>query len=186
MRRIGIFGGTFDPPHQGHLEICQSVLEQLMLDEIWLMPTYQPPHKEPANVTFEHRVNMLHALIEDETNFFVTEIESQREGRSYTLETVKELKERYPNTQFYFIIGGDMVDYLPNWYGIDELKTLIQFIGVSRHGSNFDDSSVLRIEMEEVNVSSSDIRNQLHAHNKPDGLTQSVFDYIKEYRLYEY
>ncbi|MET3682480.1 nicotinate-nucleotide adenylyltransferase [Alkalibacillus flavidus] len=185
MRQIALFGGTFDPPHVGHLTVCHAVLDQLEVDEVWLMPTYQPPHKEPARASFDHRVAMLHTLVRNEEQIRVTTIESERQGLSYTVDTIKDLQHRYPNDTFYFVIGGDMVDYLPKWYGIEELRSLIQFVGVSRPGSLFRDQTVQQIKMEDVDVSSTSIRQQLAQMSQPDGLPVSVLDYIKEHHLYE-
>ncbi|GAA0457325.1 nicotinate-nucleotide adenylyltransferase [Alkalibacillus silvisoli] len=183
MKKIGLFGGTFDPPHIGHLSICHTVLDNLKLDEIWLIPTYQPPHKKGANETFTHRLNMLKRLT-NANQIKVSTIESERKGLSYTIDTVRLLKEQFPQDEFYFIIGGDMVDFLPKWYAINELKKIIQFVGVARAGSHFSDESVIKVEMEEVNISSTHIRNQIKAGEKPQGLPTRVFKYIKEHDLY--
>ncbi|GEN46474.1 nicotinate-nucleotide adenylyltransferase [Alkalibacillus haloalkaliphilus] len=184
MKRIGLFGGTFDPPHVGHLTICKTVLSSLSLDEVWLIPTYQPPHKQQPEASFEHRNNMLQYLISHEPQLKISTVESERRGRSYTIDTVKILKEREVNSQFFFIIGGDMVEYLPKWYAIDELKTMIQFVGVTRPGSDFVDQSVLKVNMEEIDVSSTVIREQIERHEHPEGLPIKVYDYIKEHGLY--
>ncbi len=116
MKKVGLFGGTFDPPHKGHLKLSQTVLNTLNLDEIWFIPTFNPPHKKGAVATPEQRLTMLNKLLEDDQRLKVSTIEYELKGKSYTYETVKRLCKEYPNTMFYFIIGGDMVEYLPKWY----------------------------------------------------------------------
>ncbi|PKR79059.1 nicotinic acid mononucleotide adenylyltransferase [Halalkalibacillus sediminis] len=186
MKKIGLFGGTFDPPHIGHIQLVKTVLESLELDEVWLIPTYTPPHKEGARADSQHRLNMLRLLIDGEDQLSISTIEYKREGKSYTLDTVKELKKLYPKNQFYFIIGGDMIDYLPKWHRIDELKQLIQFVGVQRKGyNNPNDQDVLIVEMPPIEVSSTDIRENIKLGRVPVGLPDSVREYIKENHLYE-
>ncbi|WP_188206224.1 nicotinate-nucleotide adenylyltransferase [Alkalibacillus aidingensis] len=184
MSRIGLFGGTFDPPHIGHVSICQTVIKELKLDEVWLIPTYQPPHKEDAKASFQDRYEMLKLLFQDHSNIHISTIEQERKGVSYTLDTVRQLKEQFPDNDFYFIIGGDMVEYLPKWHRINELKELVQFVGVSREGYGFSDPDVLKVEMEEVLVSSTEIRQQLFQNKDPIGLPDDVLNYIKENHLY--
>ncbi|WP_027963500.1 nicotinate-nucleotide adenylyltransferase [Halalkalibacillus halophilus] len=186
MKKIALFGGTFDPPHIGHLAICNAVWKQTNVDEIWFIPTYTPPHKEPANVSFDHRLNMLKLLMQKFDSVKVLSIEKEREGKSYTIDTVFQIKQRFPDYEFKFIIGGDMVEYLPNWHRIDDLKKLLTFIGISRVGYTFSDADIEKIEMDPVNVSSSTIRSNIKSRGVYDGLTASVAEYIKEHRLYEH
>ncbi|MGP4071451.1 nicotinate-nucleotide adenylyltransferase [Piscibacillus sp. B03] len=186
MKKVGLFGGTFDPPHIGHLKLSQTVLNTLALDEVWFIPTYQPPHKEGAVASPDHRLNMLYNLLADYSELKVSTIEYELKGKSYTYETVKHLCKEYPNTLFYFIIGGDMVEYLPKWYKIEELKRLIQFVGVNRRGSeDYNHRGVLMVTMDEVPVSSTEIREALKKGKEPHGLTDEVLHYIRENELYE-
>ncbi|MFD2637506.1 nicotinate-nucleotide adenylyltransferase [Piscibacillus salipiscarius] len=186
MKKVGLFGGTFDPPHKGHLKLSQTVLNTLNLDEIWFIPTFNPPHKKGAVATPEQRLTMLNKLLEDDQRLKVSTIEYELKGKSYTYETVKRLCKEYPNTMFYFIIGGDMVEYLPKWYKIEELKRLIQFVGVNRKGHHaVNQRGVLMVNMDEVPVSSSEIRKDIKEGRLPQGLTESVLHYIRENELYE-
>ncbi|GAA3321626.1 nicotinate-nucleotide adenylyltransferase [Ectobacillus funiculus] len=135
MKRIGIIGGTFDPPHNGHLLIANEVYDALRLDEVWFMPNASPPHKLEKHVTSTHdRVEMLKLAIEGEPYFSLCLVELERQGPSYTYDTMLELKEAHPDTSFYFIIGGDMVEYLPKWYRVEGLLALAIFVGVTRPG----------------------------------------------------
>lgn len=186
MSRIGILGGTFDPPHIGHLIIAQEACQALNLDKIWFIPTYEPPHKDSVRMNVTHRVELLKMAIKDNNSFALNTIEIDRQGKSYTIETIKILKEKYPDTDFYFIIGADMVEYLPNWVKIDELIDLIQFVGVNRPGYRLvSDYPILEIDVPMVDISSTIIRERLQENKSilylvPD----SVNTYIKEHGLY--
>src|SRR5699024_3722169 len=121
MRRIGILGGTFDPPHIGHLIIAEEVRAAQNLDEVWFIPSYEPPHKHRAFVDSADRVEMVKRAIAGNPYFSINTIEVNRLGKSYTFDTMKLLKEENPDASFYFIIGADMVEYLPHWKYIDKL-----------------------------------------------------------------
>lgn len=187
-KRIGILGGTFNPPHIGHLIIANEVLVALHLDEIRFMPNYTPPHKEiDHRIRDEDRLHMLRAAIDGHPYFSMELIEMERKGTSYTFDTIKALKEREPETDFYFIIGGDMVEYLPKWHRIDELSRMITFVGVRRPGYSVQTPyRVQLIETPEIHLSSTALRQRA-----ADGgtlrylLPERVIAYIKENRLYE-
>lgn len=187
MKKIGILGGTFDPPHFGHLLIAEEVRMALDLEEVWFIPTYEPPHKRDAKSSAEDRISMLEKAIVGYSAFKINLIEVEREGKSYTYDTMKKLTFIHPDHQFYFIIGADMVEYLPKWHKIDELLKLVSFVGVKRYGYELTSSyPVIEVDIPMFDVSSTFIRkrfkNQLTAHFL---LPQSVHSYIKEKRLYE-
>jgi len=187
MRQIGILGGTFDPPHYGHLLIANEVLSTLQLDEIWLMPNREPPHKHKSDlVSNEDRVQMLKAAIQDNPDFKIQTIELDREGPSYTFDTMKMINARYPDDRFFFIIGADMIEYLPKWHKIDELVELVQFVGVDRpfhsHVTTF---PILYVDVPAMEVSSSMIRERLeNGKSVRYLLPEPVIEYIKERHLY--
>lgn len=184
---IGILGGTFDPPHLGHLLIAEEVRIALKLDEVWFIPTYTPPHKADAVSNSKDRLNMLELAIETNPYFRVNTLELERSGKSYTFDTMKILKNAYPLHSFYFIIGADMVEYLPNWYRIDELVELVQFVGVTRAGYQLEtDYPVLTLNIPMIDVSSSMLRERLK-NNQPIRyfVPEQVYNYIKENQLYE-
>ena len=134
-KRVGIIGGTFNPPHLGHLIIAQQVGQQLALDKVYFMPDAEPPHiDEKPFIDGKHREEMVKRAIADNDLFALEDVELKRGGKSYTIDTMKELIEKNPDTDYYFIIGGDMVAYLPKWERIDELMTLVHFVGVVRPG----------------------------------------------------
>jgi nicotinate-nucleotide adenylyltransferase len=187
MRKIGILGGTFDPPHYGHLLIANEVGFRLELDEVWFMPNQLPPHKvKLSDTTNENRVEMLNRAIKDHRRFKIESIELNRKGPSYTIDTMRILKTKYPTDEFYFIIGADMIEYLPKWNQIDELIQLVQFVGVKRPGYKEETSlPVILVEVPQMDISSKMIRNRI-MNNEPICylLPDEIRDYIKEHQLY--
>lgn len=187
MKKIGILGGTFDPPHHGHLLIANEVLTALDLDEIWFMPNQEPPHKKKSeSIKNEDRLQMLKLAVEGHKHFRIKTIELERKGPSYTVDTMKIIKAKYVEHEFFFIIGADMIEYLPKWHKIDELVRLVQFVGVERpaydHHSSY---PILYVDVPVLNVSSSMIRDRLI--NKKTVrylLPDSIIHYIKENHLY--
>ncbi|TSJ68271.1 nicotinate-nucleotide adenylyltransferase [Allobacillus sp. SKP2-8] len=186
LMKVGLFGGTFDPPHKGHFVIGKTVKEKLDLDEVWFIPTYEPPHKDEATASPDDRLRMLERMIDGEDGLFISTIEFDREGRSYTIDTVKALQELHPDVAFYFIIGGDQIAYLPNWYQIEELKDLVQFIGVRREGYSYTKpDQVQMVEIPDLPYSSTSIRKGLQQNEPVEGLQKDVERYIRENHLYE-
>ena len=132
-KQIGILGGNFNPVHNAHLVVADQVRQQLGLDQVLLMPEYEPPHVDKKETIDEkHRLKRLELAIEGIEGLGIETIELERKGISYTYDTMKLLTEQHPDTDYYFIIGADMVDYLPKWCRIDELVELVQFVGVQR------------------------------------------------------
>ncbi len=186
MRKIGLFGGTFDPPHYGHLIMAEQVYEALQLDEIWFIPTNQPPHKENAKSKGMLRYEMIQTAISDHSAFKADPIELERNGKSYTIDTIAFLQKKHPDVCFYFIIGGDMVEYLPKWHRIDELIELVTFVGVKRPGYQLDSKyQVLEVDMPLIDISSTMIREKVANSQSIRYLTpSSVRKLIDDTRLY--
>lgn len=188
MKRVGLFGGTFDPPHIGHLIIASEVQHTLQLDEVWFIPTYSPPHKEDAQSTVYDRLTMLKNMIDNEPGLHISKIEIERKGLSYTIDTINALQDMYKHTKFHFIIGADMVASLHKWKSIDSLIKKIDFVGVSRKG--FELSSkypIITVPIPLIEISSTNIRRRIK-HNLPFKyfVHTKVYNYIKEQRLYGY
>lgn len=187
-RKVGILGGTFNPPHNGHMHIAQSVYEALALDEVRFMPAATPPHKEEDDsVSAEHRLQMVKEAVAEVPYFRAFDYEIKRGGTSYTYETMRTLTEVEPDVDFYFIIGGDMVDSLSTWYRIDELVEMIRFVGVQRPGTKNETSyDIVRVDIEPMDIASSDIRARLRNGQSIEGyVPERVRRYIEEERLYE-
>ncbi|GGJ83596.1 putative nicotinate-nucleotide adenylyltransferase [Lentibacillus kapialis] len=187
MKRIGILGGTFDPPHIGHLIIAEEVRETLNLEEVWFIPSYEPPHKQKAHVNSETRVEMVERAISGNPHFRISTIEVNRLGKSYTFDTMKALTDENPDVQFYFIIGADMVEYLPYWNHIDDLLNLVMFVGVKRRGYAFKtDYPILEVDVPLIELSSTDIRQRALKNKSIKYMVNSgVEAYLKEKHLYE-
>ncbi len=187
MKKIGLLGGTFDPPHIGHMIIADDCFHALELDEVWFIPSQIPPHKNKANVSSDKRLNMVTLATENRAHFKVKDFELTRQGRSYTIDTMTMINDAYPECTFYFIIGADMVEYLPHWQAIDELVKAVQFVGVKRPGYTLETPyPVLFVDSLEMDVSSSSIRERMKAKRPCEYLMpQAVYHYIKEHKLYE-
>lgn len=189
-KHIGLFGGTFNPPHNGHLLIAQEAFTQLHLDEVWWMPSSSPPHKEKdKEVSDEERIEMVRKAIGNNEHFSLSLLEFERSGPSYTIDTIRLLKEKYSQATFTFIMGGDMVHSLSSWHKIDELKNLIDFAGVGRRGYAVDQHweryQVKHVEVPIIEISSSFIRNRSRAgQNIRYYVSDRVWKHIKENRLY--
>jgi nicotinate-nucleotide adenylyltransferase len=186
-KKIGILGGTFDPPHFGHLLIASEVLAALQLTEIWFMPNQIPPHKQNEHFTdSKHRLNMLKLALDGHQQFKIESIEMEREGPSFTYDTLCLLREQYPTYSFYFIIGADMIEYLPKWHRVDEVIGLATFVGVKRQGYKTNTKyPVTEVEIPQFDVSSTMLRNRLKAKkNTAYLLPKDVKRYIEENHLY--
>ncbi|MBR2257478.1 MAG: nicotinate-nucleotide adenylyltransferase [Blautia sp.] len=116
-KKIGIMGGTFDPIHLGHLILGEKSYEQLSLDEVWYMPAGNPPHKQlrGGGAADEQRVEMVRLAICDNPHFRLSLMEMNEDGFTYTYRTLEKLRERYPDTEFYFIIGADSLLSFDSW-----------------------------------------------------------------------
>lgn len=168
--RVGILGGTFDPIHIGHLVAAQSAYDQAELDEIWFIPSNVPPLKSQQPLfTAIQRYEMTAAAIADQPSFKLLDIELKRAETSYTIDTVNELHQRYPDYSFYWIIGADRINDLMHWKDIYTLATKIGFIGLARPGYELNlyelppliHSQVTMVTMPPIDISSSMIRARL-------------------------
>ena len=186
-KQIGLLGGNFNPVHNAHLTIADQVRQQLGLDEVLLMPEYQPPHVDKkTTISEKHRLRMLELAVRDIEGLGIETIELERKGISYTYDTMKLLTEKNPDVDYYFIIGADMVAYLPKWHRISELIQMVQFVGVQRPkykaGTSY---PVIWVDVPLLDISSSLIRRQLEEGKKPNFLLpQAVLDYIEKEGLY--
>lgn len=194
--KTGIFGGTFDPVHIGHLIMAEQAREAVGLDEVWFVPAARPPHKpDHVPVAAEHRFRMVQLAIQGVPGFSVSRIELERPGPSYTVDTVQQLVRRHPQREFFFIVGGDMVLDLPRWYKIKEILHAVHMIGLVRPHVEWGDDRLpewiqkrlyLVREGVQVDLSSTDIRQRVQTGRSIRFLVpESVRRHIKENRLYE-
>ncbi len=194
--KIGLFGGTFDPPHNGHLKVAQEAKNHLQLDRIIFIPSGDPPHKTDRQITDKkHRLEMVKMAAEQE-GAFVSDWELTRERKSYSVETVRHFKETYPQEELFFIIGADSFRDLPSWWHYRELMSLCSFVVVSRPDT--EKSSLLsRYQGDEtpprvffldhifMDISSTEIR-QMASEGKDISrlVPEMVNTYILNHRLY--
>lgn len=200
MRKIGILGGTFNPVHKGHLTMAKMALEQFGLDEVWFMPSKRPPHKDNSQLASdEDRKNMIALAIAWEEKLQLSEMELLRDGITYTADTLRQLKEEYPETEFYFILGADSLYQIETWKEPAKVMQLVHILCAPRYPSTLLEDELRRgyleehygakihfINMKPMRVSSESIRAMLKCGQEEavDYLPEAVFDYIHERRLY--
>lgn len=200
--RIGLFGGSFNPVHVGHLIASRAVAEQLHLDKLYLVPAAMPPHRMPKSLAApEHRLAMLRLAVQGEPLFEVSDFELSRPGPSYTVLTVEEFRrQRGESTELFWIIGADSLAELGNWYQADRLVDMCQIITAARSGwDKVDTARLLRrfspsqvekltagiLPTPRVDISASDIRRRVS-----EGLSirylvpDAVAGYINQNALY--
>lgn len=168
--------------------VADQVRQQLGLDQVLLMPEFKPPHVDlKETIDEKYRLEMLKLAINSAEGLAIEPIELERKGISYTYDTMALLKEKNPEVDYYFIIGADMVDYLPKWHRIDELVQMVQFVGVQRPkykaGTSY---PVIWVDVPLMDISSSMIRDFIKKGRQPNYLMpQSVFNYIQKEGLYQ-
>ena len=133
LPRIGILGGTFNPIHCGHMEMARTARDEFRLQQVWLMPTRQPPHKRDTLISAAHRMRMVEVACEGESDLVASDVELLREGTTYTVDTMRYLHQNRP-ADYFFIIGGDTVLELHTWYEFEEVMRLCKFIVFLRKG----------------------------------------------------
>ncbi len=199
--RLGVLGGTFNPVHLGHMIIAQDALEHFELSKVVLVPCAQPPHKATLELApARHRLAMLEHAIEGDLRFEVSDIEIQRGGISYTVETMRHLAAEYPGVELCFIIGSDSLPELHLWKEIDALLSICRVVTLARPGVDLSALQTMDLKLKDpwpsriradirvghlVNVSSSDIRYRVAEGMGIRFLVpQGVEMYIAEHSLY--
>ena len=186
MKRLGIFGGSFDPIHNGHLYIASLAFELLGLEQVVFIPAALPPHKQALASSGEERFEMAKIATAHDSRFSVSDIELKREGKSYTIDTVKEFKKNYEGHELYLIIGADMANDFKNWYKADELFKLVKPVSVKRSGHEIESSNILTLEIPPINVSSTEVRDKVRAEQDiSDLVPPDVEKYIIQKGLYK-
>ncbi len=199
--RLGIFGGTFDPVHHGHLILAELCRERCRLDEVWFLPTASPPHKPQSEFTAtETRIEMLQLAVADNERFAVNRYEADRGGVNYTVDTLRHFRKKMPKREFFFLMGADMLQDLPNWREASVVCKLATVVSVRRAGLPQPDfrgiaevASVEQIkaihrhqvEMPAIEISSTDIRNRVGRGRTIRYLTTpAVAQFILSHGLY--
>ena len=185
--RLGILGGTFDPPHAGHLLAASDAFEALALDRLLFIPAASHPFKgESVGATPSQRLEMLALLIADDARFGIDAIEIERPGLSYTVDTLTDLARRYTDAKRYFLIGEDLVDQLPTWRSPERIAQLAEIIVLSRaNGPDTTMGSWRRLTTRRIDVSSTEIRARARAGLSLHGFVpDAVAAYIRDAGLY--
>ncbi len=197
--RLGILGGTFDPVHVGHLALAEAARTAFGLDRVLFIPAAVPPHKPGGAVAAaEERLAMVRRAVDAAPYFAVSEVELERQGPSYTVDTLADLQQRHPGAELYFITGADEVLALDTWHDPQRLLQLARFIAATRPG--FDLSRLAQMESRlgpvargrllplewlELGLSSTDLRRLLSEGRSVRYLVpERVVEYIEERRLY--
>ena len=184
MKTIGIFGGTFDPIHNGHLLLARDAIEQLRLDEVIFVPASRSPHKMAKSATApELRLEMLRAAIEGESQFCLDPMELDRPPPSYTIDTVEAFRAREPEAQLVFLIGEDNVAQLSTWHRFAELEKMVQFAVLDRSGLNT--THHYPTVRRHVDISAAEIRNRVAQGRSIRYLVPAAVEaIIREQKLY--
>ncbi|SRR5260370_23997623 len=199
--RIGVFGGTFDPVHYGHLILAEQCREQGRLDQVWFVPAPRPPHKADRPLTrFDQRVEMLALAVAGNPAFRVDEIEKERTGPSFTVDTLAEFQKQHPQDEFYLLVGSDTLQDLPHWHdpvGVLRRAGLMVMLRPNhpllsaeelRASVPLPEDVPLRMEVAEtplIDISSRDLRRRVvRGRSLRYFLPRAVEVYIQEKQIY--
>ena len=197
MGRVLMFGGTFNPPHNAHRLMLEAAAELKNIDKILVIPTNIPPHKEVASYcpSKEHRLNMCRLLLQGVKNAVVSDMELNREGKSYTYDTLLELKEKY--NELSILIGADMITTFFSWYRYKDILSLCEIVAVRRPGiddRSFDKAvetlrseggNITILDAKMPNVSSTDIREDTDDETQlSKKVPSNIYEYIAKNKLY--
>lgn len=198
--RIGIFGGTFNPPHKGHKKLALEIKKKADLDSILIIPTFTPPHKEGKDLASgEHRIRMCEMMFAEEF-FTVSDMEINRQGKSFTYDTLLELKRKFPDDELFLIIGSDMLLSFHTWFRYEDILSMVtlcvatredkvaydELITYSEKVLRLTESEIIIADIEPYECSSTDVRNQLSLGSDVSIMTgREIFDYVRLNLIYE-
>jgi nicotinate-nucleotide adenylyltransferase len=189
---MGIFGGTFSPPHCAHLRVAQTALAQFGLSEVVFVPSGIPPHKGNGVIDKEHRFRMVERMVAGRRKLSVSRIEIDRAGPSYTIDTIRALMQTV-ECGLSFIVGADLLFDITTWREPEELLRSVPFVLAPRHGvtraqfdrAPFHGAQLHFLEMEEVDLSSTWVRKRIACEAEyARWVPSAVVEYIEEHRLY--
>ncbi|MDO5357717.1 MAG: nicotinate-nucleotide adenylyltransferase [Conchiformibius sp.] len=201
MNTIGLFGGTFDPIHNGHLHIARAFADQLALDGVIFLPAGDPYHKHTPHTAAAHRLAMAERAAASDPRFAVSDCDIVRQGATYTYDTVQIFRQLYPSAQLYWLLGGDSLLQLHTWHKWRDLVRHTRFAVAIRPGSALtqtppelqnwlggavQDGSLVLLNAAPYDISSTRIRQTLAAGGDVSAwLPESVADYIRQHDLYQ-
>lgn len=198
--RLGLFGGTFDPIHLGHLILAEQCREACGLDRVWFVVTASPPHKSGARTPVRHRLEMARIAVAGHPKFEVSEVEAKRPGPHYSVETLTELHAERPADDLFFLIGADSLVDLPTWRQPEGIARLATIVVVNRHGIDLNPvdpaalpdlgpgtKPLVAVSVPPIGIASSDLRRRLAEgrgirYMVPRGV-EAYIDAQKLYRL---
>lgn len=196
--KIGLFGGTFNPVHLGHVDMIEQVCLKIHLDKIFFIPAFIPPHKLSKEIVdYSKRFYMLQLALNKKTCYNISNVEQKVNRPSYTIYTIKYYKNIYPDDELFYILGVDAFNKIESWYHWEELIALCHFIVVDRAGSQLkinkkvqnildkSDFNIYHLNIKTLPISSSDIRKKLKEGLDVKSLLDiNVYDYVISNRLY--
>jgi len=190
--RLGVYGGSFDPVHLGHLILAEQCRETARLDEVLFIPAPRPPHKLARELTpFSRRVEMLELAISGHPVFQVSQMEKDRPGPSFTVDTLRQLRQERPEADLHLLVGSDVIPDLPSWHEPAQIAELATLVVATRpswplpaelpRGFRF-----IIVEMPQVDISSTDLRNRLaNGRSVRYFVPRAVECYIQTHHLYQ-
>jgi nicotinate-nucleotide adenylyltransferase len=191
LKRIGVFGGSFDPPHIGHLVIAEMARRAMNLDAVYLVPAYQPPHKEGSHASTAHdRLAMTKLSVLGNAMLKVSDLELRRKGISYTVDTVRAFRKRFPNSELFLIIGSDSLRQFHAWKSPAEILAEVALIVYRRPRSGRTNARLGSLNVSFVKgplmeISSSDIRKRIQRGKSIRYLVRdNVLSFIEKKKLY--
>lgn len=189
--RVGVLGGTFDPIHNGHLELARAALNQYKLDRVLFIPSNIPPHKTLRRdiASTEHRCRMAELAIAGEPKFFISDIETSRPGISYTVDTLKLLKDAHPHDALFLILGADAYQGFNQWHEASAIKNCATLLVASRSGAAQSllslPKDVFRIDMPDYPAASTEVRARISKSAYDElKIPAPVLEYIQNHNLY--
>lgn len=193
MTKTGIFGGAFNPVHNGHVRLAEEAVKQLKLKKLLIIPTFESPHKATKLAPFDDRAEMCRRAFGHIAGAEVSDIERRLGGTSFTINTIRELKRRFPGEQFFLLIGGDMLYSFDQWFKYEAILNEAKVCAVARGGDSYSDMLEFANEMgkirvlptQAVDISSTEIREKIAAGEDITGLVpDGAAEYIAEHGLY--
>jgi len=200
MQKVGIMGGTFNPVHYGHLFLAENAMEQLNLDKILFMPSKNPPHKKKQDLVSDmQRIEMVRLAVYENPHFEISTIEFDREGITYTADTLTILTHENPDTEYYFIVGADSLFMMQDWHTPQIIFNLCTILAAGRdrvpenqlakqmkYLRDTFDARIIQLNMPTIEISSAVIRKRIAANKTVRYFVpKEVMDYIAKHRLYE-
>lgn len=199
MKKVGIMGGSFNPIHNAHLILAEEAYYQFELDKVLFMPTKNPPHKKKQELASdEHRKNMISVAIKENPNFELSTLELNREGTTYTAETLRILQQMDKDTEYYFILGGDSLMEILTWREPEAIFSMATIIAAARNGYTENEiaeqhsmlereyhATILRLKIPTIEISSKFIRKRCKSKDSIRYyVPETVFEYINQHKLY--